>query len=348
MSASEPLTGLNCPRCGGIVPIPEGEVIVKCPYCELNSTVKGEKGVRRYQVPARVNLEQAQAAFQGFLKSSLSIAPSVKREAKISEAFQVFLPFWAGWGRALAWGFGQKRVGSGDNKRWEARESKVIRDMSWNAAACDVGEFGVTQINLEGRPLAAFKPDELHAAGMVFEPSGSAEEALGRAKMEFENRARQETGLDRISQLFVHIVRPRLGMVYYPLWVLRYTYRGRVFQVVVDGYSGEVMYGKAPGSVAFRAATLVGGMAGGAFVAVTVPALIARNSNEGSIEAMLILFAVGAVIMFFSYRKYRYGEHYEYQRYKASSDSLMVNLRQITGAQNVGVMDVLRNLERFK
>jgi hypothetical protein len=52
--------------------------------------------------------------------------------------------------------------------------------------------------------------------------------------------------------------------------------------------------------------------------------------------------------MFFSYRKYRYGEHYEYQRYKASSDGLMVSLRQITGAQNVGVMDVLRNLERFK
>lgn len=348
MSASEALTGLNCPRCGGIVPIPEGEAVVKCPYCELASLVSGEKGVRRYQVSARVTIEQAQAALQNFLKSSLSIAPGVRREARVNEAFQVFLPFWTGWGRALAWGFGQKQVGSGDKKRWEARERKVMRDMNWNTAACDVGEFGVTRISLEGRPLTAFDPEELHAAGMVFEPSGSAVEALAQAKAEFENQARQEIGLDRISQLFVHILRPRLGLVYYPLWILRYTYRGRIFQVVVDGYSGEVLFGKAPGSVAFRAAALVGGMAAGAFTAVTLPALIARNTDEGELELLLVLLIAGAVMMLFAYRKYRYGEHYEYQRYQAATNDLVISLRQITGIENGGVMEILRDLERMK
>ncbi|NTU75624.1 MAG: hypothetical protein HGA86_05845 [Anaerolineaceae bacterium] len=355
MSQSESLHGLNCPRCGGIVPIPEGQEIVKCPYYDLNSVVKGERGVRRYQVPVRVPREQAEAAYRSFLKGKIGISGSVAREAKLTEMFQVFLPFWAGWGRALAWAFGQKQVGDSDHRRYEPREVKVVRDMNWNAAACEVGEFGVNQIELEGRPLEPFNPDQLHNTGMVFEPTGSAAEALQQAKVEFENRARTEANLDRLNQIFVQIIRPRLGMVYYPLWVMRYTYRNRAFQVVVDGFSGEVLYGKAPGSVAFRAAVLVGGMAAGSFLAVKVPELIINNSEEGSIEGMLIVLAIGLGLMYISYRKYRYGEHYEYQRYKGSGipGGMMVTVRQLTGGgRNSGgiemAMDILKSLEKFK
>jgi hypothetical protein len=58
------------------------------------------------------------------------------------------LPFWAAWGRGVAWAFGQQQVGSGDKKRWEARERKFVRELSWNSPACEVGEFGVRQIGL--------------------------------------------------------------------------------------------------------------------------------------------------------------------------------------------------------
>jgi hypothetical protein len=59
----KPLTGLACPRCGGMVTIPEGQAIVICPYCDLRSSVSAENdpgwaddgnpgvGVRRYQAP---------------------------------------------------------------------------------------------------------------------------------------------------------------------------------------------------------------------------------------------------------------------------------------------------------
>jgi hypothetical protein len=318
MSTSLAIHGLSCPRCGGMVPVPEGQAVVRCPFCDLRSVVRGERGVLRYHVPQQVEREHAVQSFQKFL-GKWAIARDCGRQAELTDVFLVHLPFWATWGRTVGWVFGQKEEGSGDHRHLEPREVKVVEEMTWNAAACDVGEFGVNQISLTGRSLVPFDPDALHRSGMVFEPVGSASEALKEATREFEQRVQQQAGLDRVSQSFVRVLNPRLGLVYYPLWVVRYRYRGRAFQVVVDGFSGEVLYGKAPGNNVYRAAVLVGGMALGAFLSIDVGgAILAASGNSsrnssGGFEGALVLFVVGLAVMYGAYRTFRYGEHYEYR-----------------------------------
>ncbi len=332
-----------------MVPIPEGQEIVVCPFCEMRSVVRGEAGVRRYQVPQQVDRAQAEKAFRGFL-GNWAIARSVPREAKITEAFVAHLPFWATWGRVLAYVFGVEIHRDDKTTRRTPKEKKILQDMTWNGAACDVGEFGVTAINLEGRQLEPYSSDDLHHSGMVFEPTNSSVEALEQSQVLFDNQVRQKAGLDEVSQSFVRIIRPRQGLVFYPLWVLRYSYRGRVFQVVVDGFSGEVLYGKAPGNVFYRAAVLVGGMAAGSFVSIDVAYLLASsnshsdNSGGGAIAA----FVFGGVIMFLAFRTYRYGEHYEYRRkVPGLSGSSLFSLGSGGGA--VGqALSALRTLEKFQ
>jgi hypothetical protein len=316
MNTAESLTGLTCPRCGGVVPIPEGMAIVICPYCNLRSVVRGEKGVRRYQVPARVDPWQVEAAFRKFLSGNIAIAPGTREKSKVTEVFQVHLPFWAVWGKTLGWVFGEKEVGVDDNRRYEPREVKIVEEMTWNSAACEVGEFGVDMISLESRPLEPFASDQLHSTGMVFEPVGSSHEAMRQAGDEFLRRVREKAGLDRHSQVFVRISRPRLGLVYYPLWVVRYTCRERAFQVVIDGFDGQVLYGKAPGNVFYRAAALVGGMALGSFLAVDIPGMMfSFSSGDDEIGgAAVAAFLFGLGLIYAAYRIFRYGEHYEYRR----------------------------------
>jgi hypothetical protein len=348
MSEKEAIHGLNCPRCGGMVSIPEGQAVVLCPFCDLRSVVRGDRGVRRYQVPLRVTRDQAFQAFQRFLSSSMAIARDVAHKAELSEVMTVHLPFWAVWGRCLGWTFGRKEVGSGDHRRREPREVRFAADLNWNTAACDVGEFGVGRISLENRALEPFNADALHASGMVFEPVGSSEEALEAARADFERRVSSQSGLDEVSQAFTRIVRPRLGLVYYPLWMFRYTYRGRSFQVAVDGFSGEVLYGKAPGNTLYRALVLVGGMAAGAFTGITIPGLIlsaGSHNDKGNGTFALVLFAAGMGLMYTGYRKFRYGEHYEYRRYK--SDEGIFSLGGLT--TNLGqLQDLARQFRRFQ
>jgi hypothetical protein len=341
MPDKDALKGLGCPRCGGMVPIPEGQAIVVCPFCEMRSVVRGESGVRRYQVPQQIDRAAAEQAFKKFL-GNWAIARSVPRQAQVNEVFMVHLPFWATWGRALAWFFGQKQEGSGDHRHWVPKEVRVTQDLTWNGAACEVGEFGVTQISLEGRPLQPCDTDVLHRSGMVFEPTSSSLEALEQSRVYFENETRSQARLERVSQSFVRIVRPRQGLVFYPLWVIRYAYRGRDFQVVVDAFSGEVLYGKAPGNVYYRAAVLVGGMAAGAFITVDLSSLL-LSGKDSSVEGGIAVAIAGLALMYFSFRRYRYGEHYEYRRKFAG----MLGSGLAFSTSTRQVFDVIRSLEKF-
>jgi hypothetical protein len=91
---------------------------------------------------------------------------------------------------------------------------------------------------------------------------------------------------------------------------------------VVDGYSGEVLYGRAPGNTWYRAAVLIAGMALGAFVAVNGPLLslfFLSNSSgddgEGLLVLALVTFVIGIGLMLTGYNAFRYGEVYEHQKY---------------------------------
>lgn len=316
MAENDGLQGLNCPQCGGVVPVPEGQQIVRCPYCDLRSFVQGERGLLRYQVPQQLDRAAAAERLKQFLSSSMAIAPAARRQAQLSEAFLVYLPFWTVWSTVAAWVFGEKKVGSGDDATYQPREVRLVREMTWNGSACDVGEFGVEQVPAVEGDLQPFNPDDLHARGMVFEPVGSFTDARDQAEDTFAGEIESQAGLDRTGQLFIRHLRRKHALVYHPLWVLRYLFRGRAFQVVVDGYSGQVLYGKAPGNTLYRALILTFGMAVGAFIAVDAPAFVfwASDFSDDLIWIALMLLLVGGGMMFAAYRVFRHGEQYEFRR----------------------------------
>lgn len=323
MSEKKALHGLACPACGGMVPIPEGQAVVQCPYCDQRSLVRGERGLRRYQVAQRVDRERATQALRHFLSRHQAIARDASKQARLEEAFLAHLPFWTAWVRVLGWVFGRKEARRGKSTHYVPKEIKIAEEMTWTGTACDVGEFGVAKVSLKDRALEPFDAEGLHTSGMVFEPVGSISDARSASADDFSKRVRDMSSLDRISQSFVRFVGQRFGLVYYPLWVLRYLYRGRVFQVVVDGHSGGVLYGKAPGSTFYRAAVLVGGMAAGAFLAVDGAAfafyLASQTKGDGALALAvggLALLGGGFTLMRKAYHAFRYGEQYEYRGYQ--------------------------------
>ncbi len=139
---------------------------------------------------------------------------------------------------------------------------------------------------------------------------------MAEAERHFIYRARGKKRLKRKFFEKFHFLRPRLSLVYYPLWVTRYEYRKRNYQVVVDGVKGKVLYGKAPGNIFYRAAALVVGMALGNLVLVngTILALLllsGGSDDEGSLLLLLIPVAAGLSLIVAGYRAFRYGEEVE-------------------------------------
>ena len=311
------IAGLTCPNCSGTLTVREGQRIIKCPYCDARSLIKGESGVARYQVVRKVARETAAQAVRGFW-SGMNKAMDLSQNARITELFLTYIPYWRAQAQVAGWVFGEEKITSKNSTRYEPREKQVMEEMEWTGAAGDVAEFGVTRINLLGAQFAAYDPDALHAEGMVFEPTGSVTNAHEAAEQGWVNRAQTKTGIDRISQTLLRFLRQSFALVYYPLWVARYTYRNRAYQVVVDGHSNKVLYGKAPGNIFFRALMLVGGSAFGAFVLVDGLALalaILANSkkDDNSAGLLLVPLIAGAALIAGGYRLFRWGEEIEYK-----------------------------------
>ncbi|RIK14511.1 MAG: hypothetical protein DCC51_15760 [Anaerolineae bacterium] len=298
-----------CPNCAGVVPVAEGVRIVQCPYCSLYSLVQGERGIRRWQVARRIDRAAAEKSMRGFL-SGMRKARDLSRAAKVEEIILVYLPFWRVEATVAGWLFGRVRK---DKDETRPDEHYVFESMNWNDAAVDVTEFGVHRIVVSRDDLLPFDSQALHAEAMVFEPSESRTDALEEARGHFLYRSRAQANQTKTHYENIQLLRPEFSLVYFPVWLIRYSYRNRVYQVVVDAIHGKVMYGKAPGSVLFRAAALVAGLAIGNLILIngTILTGLAMSDSDDGIGAVIVPIIIGAVLILYGYRQFRYGEEVE-------------------------------------
>ncbi len=304
-------TGLTCPECSGVVPLKEGDRIVKCPYCGIFAMVKGDHGIRRWQVSRQVAREDALRDVQGFF-SGMKKARDLKKDAKITEMFLVYLPYWRVQADVAGWRFGRVKAGKNSTKPVEA---EILEQMHWNDAALDVSEYGVHQVRLSKNLLEPYDSEALHAEALVFEPTESHTEAVDEAHGNFLFRGRSKKNLTKTFFEKFHFLHEHLSIVYYPLWVARYSYHKRHYQVVVDGVNGEVLYGKAPGNIFYRAGALVAGLAVGNFILVDGTAVLgaAVASSDDGDGALLVFMPIiiGIALIIAGYRAFRYGEEVE-------------------------------------
>jgi hypothetical protein len=101
-------------------------------------------------------------------------------------------------------------------------------------------------------------------------------------------------------------VRRRVAVVYYPLWVIRYSFRGQTYQALIDAEDGSLAYGKAPGNHLWRAFSLVSACAGACFVGTTVlqnADFLLRSENGLMGLGMVGLMLAGFVA--WGYRQFR-------------------------------------------
>lgn len=181
-------------------------------------------------------------------------------------------------------------------------------------AACDISELGVRQVNLAGDQLLPVNFEQLQTEGMLFNIVSSQEDITQSAKEDFIQNAKDSAKVDEITFEHHDLVRPGVNIVYYPLWVVRYEFQARTYQVVVGGDNGSICYGKAPGNNVYRAVMGVLGTAFGMFLATLfgIFGLIqGKNSFKVAIVIYIICLVIGIGAMRWAYKKFRYGGEVE-------------------------------------
>ena len=306
------IKGITCPACSGELDIKEGLRSFNCKYCGTLLVVKGESGTLKYYVPRKLKKEDAIAKAFDWLDKGMSKAKGLRANSKVEDAFLVFIPYWRVKADVVGWIFGQEKRTSTSNGRTTTYyvdvERKIQNSFDRTYSACDVAELGVKKINLTGDTILPVDFESLQREGMMFNIIASEKEAFDYAKNNFSAEARNAVNLYNVTFEHYDLVRENIGIVYYPLWVIRYSFENRTYQVIVDGEDGSICYGKAPGNNLYRAIMGILGTGAGMFLTTFFGLFLLFEVDEKfPFIAFIISFGLGCFLISMGYKKFRYG-----------------------------------------
>jgi predicted RNA-binding Zn-ribbon protein involved in translation (DUF1610 family) len=304
--------GITCPSCNGELDLKEGMKVFNCKFCGTLLVARGESGALKYYVPKTINRDKAIANAFNWLGHGVSKAKGLRSGSKVDEAFLTYIPYWRVKADVVGWVFGQEKHTSNNTTTYEDKEVKIQNSFDRTYPACEIAELGVKWVNLEGDEIRPVDFDALQTDGMVFNIVSSEQEIYEKALDTFKTEAVNAASLDRITFEHYDLVRQNIGIVYYPLWVVRYIYKNRTYQVVVDGQDGTICYGKAPGNNLFRAVAGVIGTGVGMFLVTFFEIFFAiRNPGKFIFAVYIIMLILGITIIRWGYKKFRYGGEIE-------------------------------------
>ncbi len=309
------VTGLSCPSCGGTLDVSPGTRVLTCPFCTTPLLALGYAGLARYAVRPKMSAEQAEGVVRKWWSKGWDKHPALGREAATAEAFLCFLPFFRAEADAMGYAFGVEQrtrtTGSGKNRRTETYEvdveKQVERHFDETSAAVNVAEWGVAKVNLTGDELTAFDTEQLERLGMVVPPTGSEIAARRESTASFREQADPGRGLKRVYFRFLELIRERFSVIYYPLWVVRYRFRERSYQALVDAEDGSLAYAKAPGNDLYRALMGVGSQAAACFIATTALQWAAKGDVDNPLALIVGAGAAALFVLAWGFKRFRYG-----------------------------------------
>jgi hypothetical protein len=272
------LRSVSCSRCAGPLRLCDGERLFTCGHCGTSFLLQESRGFARRYFPAKVARLQAVGKASAWLAQHPEV-PADITSAVFTEAQLIYLPIWEARAYLVGWEFGNRlRLRAeaapalaltlslgGDLFGEEAEtmrlelEDEGVQEAFFDErrlyqAAADLPALGMSRPHITGREFSLpYLPGEIEDGAALLEADGECDAVRTRARQAFLHPASGASIRD--SRLF--LLRETMTLLYYPLWSLRYRYRGRLYEMSVDGRSGVIHSARAPADGRMRLVIMV-------------------------------------------------------------------------------------------
>jgi predicted RNA-binding Zn-ribbon protein involved in translation (DUF1610 family) len=310
------VVNLNCPSCGGVLQIEEGDSLVLCPYCNTASTTGSYEREKTLLYQFRISRDEVTGRVKRWFSEGNLFqkkARDLKNSGVITEAELIYLPFWRmiGQGRAIVCGYNKEQVDNKTTIDYKEVDRSITCD--WNGIACNADEIGVKEITIPEGEVKSVDEEELS----IFETSESFQEGIERAASGIRDIVYNDasSGISNVTYAKSFVTPISFSKILYPFWVIRYSYQNRGYFAVVDGQSSAICSGRAPGDVGRQVSfgsfgAILTGIIGGLIIFYFIDIIPQFDSLDGDLFVILPLLAllvIGSVIGMGSYQSFRYG-----------------------------------------
>ncbi len=266
---------LNCSGCGATFAISSRETSVKCPFCGARNTVSNNFNNRIIKpqaiIPFKIGKEKASEIVSMWLGKGFFTPSSLKKAARIDEIKGIYLPIWsfdinieADYDVEIGYYYyvtetytddqGNQQTRQVRKTRWEyhgSHESDFYKDLPVLALkkGLDVRYFDkISYYNYEkartfdSKFLLGFE-SSIYDKDL---PEGY-EEGKNKAEKKLKDKIINNLPGDTYRNLSIST---RIREAYFkhllvPAWVVQYTFKGKNYQILVNGQSGKIA-GKKP------------------------------------------------------------------------------------------------------
>jgi len=237
---------IRCSHCGAPISFQPGEIIATCRYCGYTVVLDTGKAfnlehsmlLNKYD-PTRIEETVKRWMSTGFLKPS-----DLARKSKIAERVLMYLPFWIVSLRAVSTYKGIfERITPAIVK-----EGKIEKEYDWVLLARRATHFPTREYDIPIAGKIIFDFTKIEAYSMVLNSEINIEEATSLARQQVEEHHRYliQQDVDSIVEMKNDFDVRLTVYLHAPVWLVEYEYKGKTYQLSVDGATGIVIKGDIP------------------------------------------------------------------------------------------------------
>ncbi len=237
---------ISCSHCGAPISFEPGEIIATCKYCGYTVVIETGKAftfehsmLQNKYDPTKIEEPIRNWMHAGFLKPS-----DLARKSKITENILLYLPFWV-----------MSVEAESDYKGIFERitpavvkEGKIEKKYDWLVLARKATEFPTREYDVPLTGKVAYDFRKIEAFAKVLNSEIEKNEAVELAKQQVEEHHRflAQQDVDRIIEMKNEIKIDQTVYLHAPVWFVKYEYKGKAYQLLIDGATGMVIKGDIP------------------------------------------------------------------------------------------------------
>lgn len=239
---------IHCSHCGAPIAFKPGEILATCKYCGY--TVVIETGqVFTFEHSLLLNKydpTQVEEPIRNWMREGFLKPPDLAKKARIVEKELIYLPFWVVSCEA-------KSSYKGIFERIApavVKEGKIEKEYDWLVLARKATEFPTREydVPLEGKIPFDFR--KVEAIGKVLNSEIDRDEAVELAKQQIDEHHHFliKEDVDRVVEMKTEIDLKQVVYLHAPIWFVKYEYKGKTYQLLIDGATGMIIKGDIPSS----------------------------------------------------------------------------------------------------
>ncbi len=237
---------INCPHCGAPIDFKPGEILATCKYCGYTAVVEtGQTFTFEHSmIMNRFDPQTVEEPIHGWMSYGFLKPADLAKKSRISEKELVYLPFWVV----------SIDVASTYKGVFERLTPAVVKDgklekqYDWLVLARKATEFPTREyeVPLEGKLPYDFR--KIEGFAKVFNSEVDRAEAVEIAEQQIDEQHKflLSEEVDKIIEFKSDYSVRQVVYLHSPVWFVNYEYRGKNYQLLVDGATGTAIKGDMP------------------------------------------------------------------------------------------------------